>query len=60
MRDPNSIVYKYFIVHLLPWKTSTTSKILGLNASHDAVDVNAENVPWEVRTIQLKKRKSLP
>ena len=39
--------------------TSTISKILGLNAARDAKDVNAENVPWEVRTIRLKKRKNL-
>lgn len=45
MRGPNSIVYRYFIVYLLPCKTATTSKILELNVSNDAVDVNAENVP---------------
>ena len=58
MKDMNLTVYKYFIVHPLPWKTSTISKILGLNAAHDAEDINAENVPWEVRTIRLKKRKN--
>ena len=47
------------IVHPLPWKTSTISKILGLNAARDAKYVNAENVPLGSKNYTIKEEKEL-